>query len=349
MATCGALLELVALLWLVAAGCSPRQTAEPVPLSDVWRQSQTDPSSRVFVPAAPPQAHADPIAMVNGQPIDRDVLVRLLLAGRGGDVLEQLIVLELARGEARAAGLTVTEDEVDAEYDQALRGLLSQLPPADETALDREAGQSLLERVLVTRGMSQQEHRLGLWANVYLRKLALARMNLSEQELRQELPRAYGRRVRVRHIQLASSADVERVRRTLRAGADFAETARRFSANPITAPSGGLLKPFSRDDPDVPGLLREAAFSLKPGQVSNPIRAGNWYHVIRLEELLPAADVTFDEVRGKLLERLRARRLPGEMQRLSAELFDRARLEILDPVLEAEFFKRHPDRRRSPR
>ena len=346
--TRGALAGSAALLWLAAAGCSMQRSAEPALVSDAWQEAQADPPGEVVLPFAPP-APGHPIATVDGEPIDHDQFLHLLVAGRGSDLLEQLIVLELARRRAQAAGLTVTGSEVQADYDDALRSLLNQLPAADETALDQDAGQRLLDRVLTGRGISHEEYRLSLLRNAYLRKLARARMQVSEQELREEFARAYGDRVRVRHLQLAPTADMDRVQRALQAGADFADVAREYSANTITAPSGGLLQPFARGDPEVPALLREAAFRLDTGQVSNPIRVNNWYHIIRLEEQLPASDVTFDEVRGELRERLLARRLPVEMERISAELFEQARVEIFDPAMKAEFFKRHPELRRSPR
>ncbi|HUU83076.1 MAG TPA: peptidyl-prolyl cis-trans isomerase [Phycisphaerae bacterium] len=317
-------------------------------MSQAWQQTRQQASPHeAKQPIALPDNASDPIATVNGQAIGRDQLFRLLMAGRGVDVLEQLIVLEVVCREADTRGITVTASDVDAEYDTALRSLLSTLPAADEKSFDREAGERLLDEILAGRGVSREEYRLGIVRNAYLRRLALARMQFSEGEVREEFSRSYGERVGVRHIQLAGRSDADRVQRELAAGADFGEVARRYSANAATAPGGGLLRPFSRDDPDVPALLRETAFQLAAGQVSNPIRVDAWYHVIRVEERLPAGERSLDEVRDELADRVRQRRVAPAMQALSIELFDRARVEIVDPALESAFFKRHPDLRRS--
>ncbi len=97
----------------------------------------------------------------------------------------------------------------------------------------------------------------------------------------------------------------------------------------------------------MPALLREAAFTLPVAQVSNPIRVDRWYHLIWVEERLPPSDRPFDQVRDELEHRLRQQRIGPAMQELSADLFRRARVEVLDPTLEGEFFKRHPELRRS--
>jgi len=280
--------------------------------------------------------------VVNGQPIWREQFLRLLIAGRGQDVLDELVVLELARQAVRATGGDITAADIQAEEDKALRRLLSQVPAAEPAAVDPEAGPRLLEELLAARGMSREEYRLGLVRNACLRKLATARIKVTEEELRDEYARAYGPRVQVRHIQLSSPADAERIQQALSGGAQFADLARRYSANVVTAPGGGLLRPFSADDPEVPTLLRQAAFALAVGQTSSPIRLDNWYHVLRVEQALEPADVPFEQARADLEARLRARRLPDQMRAVSAELFERARLEITDPQLQADFFRRHP-------
>ncbi|MCH7814830.1 MAG: peptidyl-prolyl cis-trans isomerase, partial [Planctomycetes bacterium] len=236
--------------------------------------------------------------------------------------------------------------DVQAEHDFELRRLLNPLPTDYSTDFYRQAGHRLLDRLLDNRGISPAEYHLGRVRNAHLRKLAEARLTFTEAELDREYARSFGPRVRVRHIQLASPAEAERVRGLLDAGADFAELARRYSANTLTAGAGGLLEPFSADDTEVPPLLREAAFDLPVGRVSNPLRVGNWVHLVRVDERLPQSDLPRDRVRDRLEKQLRQRRLPDEMQRISAEKFERARIRILDPQLEAEFQKRHPDRGR---
>ena len=340
---------LVLALW--PGACASQQGDGATPVSQAWQRSRQQRDLLDETPAAGGEAaaSAEPLARVNGQPISRQQVVRLLLAGRGVAVLDEVIVLELVRRQAEQEGLTVSGGDLEAEYDRALRSLLTTLPSADPAAFDREAAERVLDEILTSRGISRQEYRLGMLRNAYLRKLARADLRITDEQLRAEYERAYGRRVRVRHIQLLGGVDVAEVQRLITAGQDFADLARRYSANAATGPGGGLLRPFSRDDPDVPALLRETAFGLAAGQVSNPIRIDNWRHVIKVEEHLPAQALPLEEVRHELETRLRRRLIDPQMRRISAELFGAARVEIADPTLAADFFEQHPELGRSDR
>ena len=71
----------------------------------------------------------------------------------------------------------------------------------------------------------------------------------------------------------------------LRAGADFATLAARFSDDSSTAVAGGELGWFRR------GLMvpafENAAFSLKPGEISHPVETAFGFHIIRVDRAQP--------------------------------------------------------------
>jgi parvulin-like peptidyl-prolyl isomerase len=139
---------------------------------------------------------------------------------------------------------------------------------------------------------------------------------------------------------------VARVKERLAAGERFADVAARYSANTATAQRGGLLDPFAAQDDRVPSALRQAAFTLDPGQVSSAVRVGEWYHVLLLEERLPARAVDFNTVRHDLEDSLRDRLAQPAMFALFEKLFREARIEIHDADLSRAFRRKHPDRTR---
>ena len=340
------LASLIAALTVACAADSPRGHS-PVSTLVEQRASQQ--------PAAVPRGvraseagHADsrPIASIDGQPIARGRIVDLLLRSHGPGILEQIIVLEAATTLAAERGLTITQADVDREYQLALGELTNPLASRSLQTIDRQEADRVLQAVLAERNISRQEFLLGMRRNAFLRKLVDLDCEITEADLHDEYARAYGERVEVRHIQTASLREATAILDELASGEDFAALAATRSANTATGRDGGLLKPFSRYDEDVPGLLRETAFALSPEQVSNPIRIGPWYHIVRLERRLPECQVSFDEVRDELRSRLRARWAPGAMQELYRKLFVEADVQIHDSVLHDAFFRRHPDRPR---
>lgn len=107
--------------------------------------------------------------------------------------------------------------------------------------------------------------------------------------------------VRARHILVASEADALKVIADLKRGDDFAALAKARSSDPGAA-QGGDLGFFKRGEM-VPEFA-EAAFSLKPGQVSQkPVKTQFGWHVIRAEERRVGPAPAFDAVREELRQK----------------------------------------------
>ena len=322
----------VGIALLMVSGCA-QPAQEPAPaIGDALQRRQTQ--AAALAPTG--TLEEEPIiALIDGKPLARRRVVDLLLRGHGPGILEQFIVLEAATRRAQRQGLRVTREDVEAEYEQALRLLIDPLAALTPDEFDKEPAERALEAVLIERNISQEEFMLGMRRNAYLRRLAEAQLNFSESELHAEYGRAYGERTQVRHIQLATPAEVSRAQAELTAGADFAEVARTHSVNSASAGAGGLLSPFAENEEEVPAPLRTVAFQLSPGEVSEAVRVGRWYHLLKLERRLPAEQQDFEAVRPELEQRLRARRLGPAMQQLHQDLLTQTEVRILDPALRA--------------
>ena len=331
--------------WLAALasfGCTMRDEAPVGTVGAAWHSPRIEDttvgesSSRVAQPVGTTEASAGTtIATVNGRAIPLGRLRDLLMRSRGLEVLEQLIGLETAAAAAEKAGITITQADVDREHHQSLRRLVDPLSSITSGSIDLDRAERLLDTVLAKRGVSREEFRVVMRRNAYLRKIVEPDLEFTTDELRTEFDRLYGRRAEVRHIQLTSLGGVDRVLTALAEGKDFGELARRFSANEAGASRGGLLKPFSTEDPSVPAVFREVAFSLAPGEVSDPVRLGEWYHLIRLERILPKEDIDFELLRGELESTLRNGRADRAMIEVFEKLFREASIEISDPALKA--------------
>ena len=81
-------------------------------------------------------------------------------------------------------------------------------------------------------------------------------------------------------------ARILEVQQKLGAGEDFAALALAYSDDPGSKAQGGDLGWFARDQ----GLVKEfedAAFSLEPGKLSDPVKTQFGYHLIQVDEKDP--------------------------------------------------------------
>jgi parvulin-like peptidyl-prolyl isomerase len=272
------------------------------------------------------------VAVVDGRPLNRKDFQKVLVDAYGADVLQQMILLELARGESARRGITVSPAEVQAEFIATRERIVSESGMTADEATE-ENKDAALQIVLGQRRVSLPEFMLGMERNVHLRKCVESDLkDISEATLREEFARTYGERVRVRHIQIPVR-DVDRVTRVqemLKRGAAFGDVARELSVHPDTGPRGGEMPPFTFDDPEVDPLIREAAFSLNVGEISSAIKTDRFLHILKLEERLTPPNAKFEDVRPQVEASLRERVIPQKMSDLAGELYRKAQIRVLD-------------------
>jgi peptidyl-prolyl cis-trans isomerase C len=97
-------------------------------------------------------------------------------------------------------------------------------------------------------------------------------------------------------------AKAQELRKKIDGGADFAAIASTESDDISTKEKGGDLGFFRRGQ--MPPSIEEAAFAMKAGEVSQPVRTSMGYTVIKVEEAKPVK--TFEELRPELDKRLRS-------------------------------------------
>jgi len=130
--------------------------------------------------------------------------------------------------------------------------------------------------------------------------------------------------IRARHILVKTEAEARDVSELINRGQDFVELAKKKSTGP-SGPRGGDLGYFSQGD-----MVKEfetAAFKLKVGQVSEPVKTKFGWHIIKIEDKRKAAP--FEEVKDQVKTEL----IYKKAQEVLAGLRKAAKVEILDKVL----------------
>ena len=103
--------------------------------------------------------------------------------------------------------------------------------------------------------------------------------------------------VHARHILVATEDEAKAIKAELDKGADFAKLASEKSTDPGAA-NGGDLGFFTADRMVKP--FADAAFAMKPGEISDPVQTQFGWHVIKLEERRKQPVPAFDEKKQEL-------------------------------------------------
>ncbi|MBI5772585.1 MAG: peptidylprolyl isomerase [Verrucomicrobia bacterium] len=119
----------------------------------------------------------------------------------------------------------------------------------------------------------------------------------------------------------------DNILKRLKAGEDFAKLATEFSEDPGSKERGGVMV-IARGQ--MSSDFEAAVFALGANQISEVITSKYGYHILRVDERLPAKQFTLEETKGRIREHLiqqeAEKLLPGYVERLKKE----AGLEILD-------------------
>ncbi len=139
-------------------------------------------------------------------------------------------------------------------------------------------------------------------------------------------------RVRARHILLipaqnqaedepAVRARLEALLAQLRAHPEqFVTLAKKYSQDPGSATKGGDLGYFGRRQMDP--AFEAAAFSLKPGEISEVVQSQFGYHLIQLIDRKPAVTLAFSEVKARIAAILKKQEAARRFSEASSEFSD---------------------------
>ncbi len=115
------------------------------------------------------------------------------------------------------------------------------------------------------------------------------------------------REVRARHILVPTEAEAKDVRKKLDEGKKFEDVAKDFSKDPGSAKNGGDLGYFTKDKMVKP--FADAAFALKKGEISQPVKSDFGWHIIKAEDSRAVKPPAFAEVKEQIRNKLQQEKL----------------------------------------
>jgi peptidyl-prolyl cis-trans isomerase C len=338
------LLVLVAVVGAVtAAACKKPSGSNPAPPAT---QAAAKAPEAPPAPKPLPEQLPDVLARVNGQEVkkaDFDMLVRDLELGQGPipaerrtevlrGTLDQLVTYTLLKQEAAARSITATDAEVDARIAQ----MRQQFP--NEEAFKSALGQ---------RNMSVERLRNDTRNDIVITKMMDAEVasepactDAEAKDFYEKNPDKFQQPelVRASHILLkvdASApetakkkvrAQIDGLLKRAKAGEDFAKLARAHSQDGSAA-QGGDLGPFPRGQMVPP--FDEAAFALKPGELSGVVTTQFGYHIIKVTDRTAASVVPLEQVNERVKQVLTNQKKQQHATGFIASLKQKSKIEVL--------------------
>ncbi len=142
-------------------------------------------------------------------------------------------------------------------------------------------------------------------------------------------------RVKIRHILVSTKKEAENILEELKKGEDFKVLAREKSID-FSASKGGDLGYIVRGT--VIPEFEKAAFSLKPGEISGPVKTRFGWHILKAEDFKKGKVQPFKEVYEKVRKQLLKIKRKAEVKRWIKILKKGSRIKIYKDVLSAGLY-----------
>lgn len=248
--------------------------------------------------------------------------------------LDTLIGEKLMEAEIRELGLAVTDAELEAAV-------------ADVKRQNNITDEAQFERLLSGEGFTVKTYKEFLRNQMSRMKLVQFKVTPKVKVSEEDLKAAYTQyaklesgdaEVHARHIlvqvdEKATPAQVEAARKKAQGlaeearkpGVNFAELAKAKSEGPSASDGGDLG--FFRRGVMVPAFER-VAFSLKEGEVSDPVRTQFGWHVLKVEERRAVDVAPFEQVKDELETRLKMQKTEKFVEQYVQELRQKASVEV---------------------
>lgn len=255
------------------------------------------------------------ILEVNGEPINKSFVMKVWEGlfpegkARPFDMLNDKVKMNVLRG-------IVSEQVI---YREAQKSGIAETPEVKEKI------DSITKKIVTQAFLDQQ---------------IASRIN--EEQLKQaydEKVKQYAgkREIRASHILVGSENKARDLVKQLKAGKDFDALAKEASEDKASAATGGDLG-FFTEDRMVPEFSK-AAFALKKGQISDPVKTDFGWHVIKVTDERPVTIPDFEKVKDSLRDELKEKAFKDYID----QLVDSSNVKYYDKDGKMLEFTRTPD------
>jgi len=258
------------------------------------------------------------VAKVDKIEITRQELINKMSVSYFSKTLDELIEEKLLLNWAEKNKIKVEKKEIE----DFLKQIKSRFNSENEFKNE-------LKKMNITEEEYKKMIENTLTANKALEKIL--NINITDDDLKKyyennknqfKIPRA----LKLRQIYLNTEQEANDVYLALEAGADFKKLAALKSADPVLKEKEGDIG-FISKGMLLPELEKEI-FLLEVGKYTKPLKTGNGYSIIKVEEIREEKELSFEEIKDRLREVLKSNIISANKKNVIENLKSQAKIEI---------------------
>jgi foldase protein PrsA len=234
----------------------------------------------------------DTVASVDGESITKGELYDVMVKQYGQDSLSYLInnkIVEIAAGKEN---VKISDEDVDAEMKEFV---------------EVNGGEESFNYALEQSDLTKKDIETEIVNYLKIVKLLESEVDITEEEMKthfEENKDSYNEpeQVEASHILVENEETANKVKEKLNKGEDFAELAKEYSTDPSNAENGGELGYFSKGT--MVEEFENIAFSMKVGEISDPVKTDYGYHIIHVTDKKEAKEANFEDHKEEIEQTL---------------------------------------------
>ncbi|WP_042356861.1 peptidylprolyl isomerase [Bacillus rubiinfantis] len=197
-----------------------------------------------------------------------DLFQEVASSERGKELIQKLVYFQILEGKYE-----VSDKEVNQRLDEIK---------------EQAGGEDGFKALLQQQGFkNEQELKVQIKQSLYLFKATTDGVNVSDKQIKDyyEQNKDQFTEIRTSHILVEKESTAKEIEKELKNGADFADLAKKYSTDKVSAAEGGDLGYLSGESKDMDPTFLAAALKLKKGEISTPVKTVFGYHIIKVTDI----------------------------------------------------------------